>query len=292
MNPDKSDIQEDPALRRLGQRREAVQALDQCLKNLGAVIIPVMRTESAITRPGHFHPVPEVFLQLGGESRFFLPTETFSLVPGQILVMPAGLSHYEEPVQESLNLVVKILAGRCQYHLGRQARDVLPDAVPTDLEPCANRLLMEACQCAGVKERQILIEAWSILIRNLLAGPSPSEALSDPVLRTLVYIRENLADPACTAAAVAKHLGLSTDHLSRMLRVATGAGVQATLLEHRLLVATHLLTDPDRSIGEVAKACGFRDPEYFARAFRKRHGRGPRDWRSQRIRIATQGGIR
>lgn len=55
------------------------------------------------------------------------------------------------------------------------------------------------------------------------------------------------------------------------------------ILEERVKYAKALLSDPDISVKEVAFACGFNDPNYFSRSFRKLTGQTPSDYRIERL---------
>jgi hypothetical protein len=59
------------------------------------VRIPQAR-ELYVARPGMgYHFKPELFVQRGGETAFTFPDETFTLLPGEVCVMPPGVPHGE-----------------------------------------------------------------------------------------------------------------------------------------------------------------------------------------------------
>ena len=47
------------------------------------------------------------------------------------------------------------------------------------------------------------------------------------------------------------------------------------LLDYRLRVADVLLGNSDRSVGEIAEACGFESTAYFCRCFKNHYGVSP-----------------
>ena len=53
------------------------------------------------------------------------------------------------------------------------------------------------------------------------------------------------------------------------------------MTEHRLAVACTLLRDPRNRISEVAQMCGYNDPAYFAKVFRRTVGSSPREFRDR-----------
>jgi AraC-like DNA-binding protein len=104
--------------------------------------------------------------------------------------------------------------------------------------------------------------------------------------RTLRLIEERHGDPELDPARVAAALGISKRHLHAVLAAASTTFVE-TLGRVRLDRACEMLAHrrfAQLQIGEIAWRCGYADPSYFARVFRRRFGMGPRDWRSAQLR--------
>jgi len=78
---------------------------------------------------------------------------------------------------------------------------------------------------------------------------------------------------------LARHVGLSRYHFSRLFKADNGISPGAFLLEVRLREALRLLRDPRIPIKAVAEASGFSDTNYFCRAFRKFAGVTPGNFR-------------
>lgn len=78
-------------------------------------------------------------------------------------------------------------------------------------------------------------------------------------------------------AAVA---GLSRFHFSRLFQRSEGVSPAAWITDLRLRQATRLLRDHDLSIAMVATRCGYADPAYFCRVFRRLFGVSPGEFRS------------
>ncbi|MDE6582594.1 MAG: helix-turn-helix domain-containing protein [Duncaniella sp.] len=57
------------------------------------------------------------------------------------------------------------------------------------------------------------------------------------------------------------------------MRSLMGVSAARLLLEARRNRATALLADGSRSTAEVAEACGYSDPYYFTRVYRKHTGK-------------------
>ncbi len=71
----------------------------------------------------------------------------------------------------------------------------------------------------------------------------------------------------------------SLGHLHRRFKQATGCSPTEYQIRLRLRQARLLLRESDLAVGEIARACGFRDVGYFSRLFRQRTGLAPAHYR-------------
>jgi AraC-like DNA-binding protein len=95
------------------------------------------------------------------------------------------------------------------------------------------------------------------------------------------HVLDRWADPALSVARVAAHFRVSVRYVHEVF-AAQPASFAQTVLEQRLRHAAHLLSrDAAVSVGDAADRTGFGDASYFARAFRRRFGCTPRDWRNR-----------
>ncbi len=92
------------------------------------------------------------------------------------------------------------------------------------------------------------------------------------------YTAAHLAEDV-SLSALARHAGLSRFHLHRMLFAATRETPKQLTLRLRLARAAVLLLTSDDSVLDVALCCGFQSHEVFCRAFRRRFGIAPREYR-------------
>jgi AraC-like DNA-binding protein len=82
---------------------------------------------------------------------------------------------------------------------------------------------------------------------------------------------------------LAEECGLSPRHFTRAFSRSTGLPPHRWLLERRVEMAKPLLRDPNRSLVDVAIACGFTNQSHFTRIFTARVGRSPGLWRRMHI---------
>jgi len=80
---------------------------------------------------------------------------------------------------------------------------------------------------------------------------------------------------------LARELGLSTHHCSRIVSRELGRPFQELLREERLQRAALLLGNNDQTVGEIAHRVGFKSEYHFSRKFRQRFGEPPGVWRQR-----------
>lgn len=99
--------------------------------------------------------------------------------------------------------------------------------------------------------------------------------------RTSRFQRHRAADPQLTGADVAREVGWSLRQVQAVLQ-RVGATPSGLIREARLDRARSLLDRPDRTVTAVALASGFRSIDALEKAFRRRWGVSPSDYRRTR----------
>jgi len=74
---------------------------------------------------------------------------------------------------------------------------------------------------------------------------------------------------------MAELCGLTVVRFSRLFKQNCGIGFQEYVMRKRMQAAEELLLNSDIPVSSVAYMVGFKDPSYFARAFRQHFGRSP-----------------
>jgi AraC-like DNA-binding protein len=80
---------------------------------------------------------------------------------------------------------------------------------------------------------------------------------------------------------VAGACGLSPNYFARAFKQSVGTPPHRWLLLQRVLHAKSLLRNADRSLSDIAAACGFADQSHFTRVFTSIVGASPGAWRKQ-----------
>ena len=122
-----------------------------------------------------------------------------------------------------------------------------------------------------------VMEVLFLRVRSLLDDADNAPQNNGANLRwqaACKFMEDHLHEPI-TREDVARLLRIHPNHVSRLFARQGGESFKARMTRLRLLRARELLRDPAVNISEVADACGFADPNYFARCFRKVLGTTP-----------------
>ncbi len=111
--------------------------------------------------------------------------------------------------------------------------------------------------------------------------PSTNERREDLLRDALAVMRAEHAR-ALSLDEVARSVATSRRHLQRVFREVHGESFRTSLTDIRLERAAEMLAEPGAPrIREIARAVGYHEPAQFAKAFRRRYGVVPSEFREQ-----------
>lgn len=222
------------------------------------------------------------YFALRGESFFYHSGGVQLQRPGTLLVCDVSRPFMRGFARGLEELVVRVPRTTYEQVVGRP----LPteplvlgfDDVPGSAHAAAlARLVRATLAHPGPDERAAAQQQLGQLVRAVLHGSTTSE---DHRRAALAHIDRHLTDHDLSVGAVARAVGLSERHLTRVFRE-TGAGVARTVLDRRLELAHRLLSAPAHpAVAAVAARCGFVSASHFARVFRERYGCSPAEVRA------------
>lgn len=120
---------------------------------------------------------------------------------------------------------------------------------------------------------------------RLTSGHQKHQALS----HIMLYIDQHFRD-SIDQRDLAKRCGMTTFRFSRLFKEANGVGFTDYILDKRMSFAKQLLDNSQMPITSIGYEAGFKDPSYFARAFKQFVNCTPSEYRlaSQLRAVAAQ----
>lgn len=126
----------------------------------------------------------------------------------------------------------------------------------------------------NLKEKELYAAGALLSLAALISSPDEK---ATPFRRAEEQIKD-LSKPL-SVSALADSFNLSTAHFIRSFKIYSGMTPLSFRQKYQLEQAKNLLSGSDLSIGAIAEACGFQDPLYFSRIFKKHAGVSPKFFR-------------
>jgi len=195
------------------------------------------------------------------------------------------------------------LAGQCPFDLVvadlrlpdgadvdvlKQLRQTLADVpvIVTGLASTASALEAGKLGAVDYFEKPVLPDHLIRLARTYVPNSTPAPAcapetrISPQVIRTMHVIESRYVEPTLQVGAVAQDLGVSTEHLCRVLKRHTGLTFVTLLRRTRVRAACRLLQTTTLSMKEIASRAGFSSASRFDRDFKIVCGVSPSQYRA------------
>ncbi len=126
---------------------------------------------------------------------------------------------------------------------------------------------------SAAEQQAILADSMRTMLSDI---QDKRDAKYEPLMAQISrHITAHISDAELSQDTIAEAVGLSASHLSRITRKQRGVSLAEWIFNERITRAKELLTDSDRPVAEIAGLCGFYDPQYFYKAFKRTCGVTP-----------------
>lgn len=123
------------------------------------------------------------------------------------------------------------------------------------------------------------VHATAILVQlGRCASSAGSSSLRSRLAVSAAFIHEHYAEDL-RVCDLAEREHLCQSRFRELFQEAFGASPNDYIIQLRMMHAADLLVQTDLSIGQIAQMCGYSDPLYFSRLFRRKNGVSPAAYR-------------
>lgn len=126
-----------------------------------------------------------------------------------------------------------------------------------------------------LERKGVLLEILSLLFQDAESFECAEKLPNKTFFRTKNRIDSDYTNPEMSVVRLAEEAHVTPNHLSKIFKQELGMSVLDYIHTRRLEHAARLLTESSLTVRETAFACGFNDPNYFARVYKKRTGKTP-----------------
>ncbi len=237
-------------------------------------VFRLQRKPSSTPAVGRSHSALSVRLQ--GSATFRTPEQTVSVVPGDVIFIPAGVDYHIDCTQEELIILHLDAYGETFSRL----EHIHPQNSEAVME------LLQQLHHQWQEQRPGYRNSCTARMHELFAL---LESESQPVSRRyallepgLLYLNSHFADPELTVGVLAEKCRISQVYFRRLYRQEYGLSPSEAIHRLRLQRAATLLANAECSVGQAAVLCGFPDAKYFSTAFKAAYGKSPSAYKSGR----------
>jgi AraC family transcriptional regulator len=223
-----------------------------------------------------------------GEGRLSYAGTDHHLRPGQTMLVTIPQAHrYWLDRGGHWEYFWAVLHGREALRLAREILEVRgpvleigPAAVDRLAAACLT-LLTDMTLTAGTAS-SAAYAALTALHDSVFDQPGPpAPTLPAALSRVVDHIERNLATKL-SVDRLAERAGLSRAHFVRVFTAALGQPPSDYVQTRRMERVERLLLASEMTVADIARACGFADPNYLAKVFRRHRGMAPLDYRATR----------
>ena len=251
----------------------------------------------------HWHATLEINVCVSGVLKTSTQRGEYIVREGDAVLVNANVLHRNEAyegapgVRVQTHMFDRSLVAAAELPQRRYVAPVvectLLDALPLFRENAEHRAVLEALdrafEAASEEKDGYELEICGLLNRawqGVYAQALPVIGARQPLPRMetarlkqmLGFIREHFAEdisPADIAAAA----GVCERECFRCFKQELGTTPLSSLTDFRVRKAAELLRETDRSVTDIAAACGFATPSYFGKVFRRRMNLSPLAYR-------------
>ena len=135
----------------------------------------------------------------------------------------------------------------------------------------------------SLSREALLLKLFASLAREhssrILDGTQREELYHNPYVHKAVrYIGEHYMKNI-SVVDIADHIGISRAHLNHAFQSELSCSVQSFLIDFRLHRAADLLSEGSAPVKEISSLVGYRDQLVFSKAFKKKYGLSPANYR-------------
>ncbi|SFJ86337.1 AraC-like ligand binding domain-containing protein [Paenibacillus sp. UNC496MF] len=249
--------------------------------------------------PDHLHDWLEIIYVHGGGGSFFINHTFYEMQAGDLYLIPGNtihktMPHSDEPLTSSVvffsgQYVQASSIGMDGYSFlqcfvsARAKRSYRLELLPEErarLEEMFDEMQKELAAREPGYKQAILLQLQTLLLRlNRKITPgaanAPSNGSRPGWLQNALNEIDGRLGEEIGLASLASRASVSPSYFSRMFKQHTGMNVTEYVIAKRIMHAKELLADTDRTVAEIAAACGFESLPHFYRIFKKIAGDTP-----------------
>ncbi|MCM1054236.1 MAG: AraC family transcriptional regulator [Bacteroides sp.] len=238
-------------------------------------IVYVGRNLLTFSMHRHSHESWELVYCTGGSGKFVFDGSELNYSQGDIVVIPPGISHMNNSDEGFTNIHINIKDAAFPFKNPLSVSDDSDRHVLTSFNDAFYYFNSE------IGNKQLIIEAFGNLIVNYVIAFQSTKPLRNVVGAIKSHIMQHCTDCDYELDKYLQTIPFSYDYLRKLFKSEVGMTPHNYLTGLRMQMAEKLLCstcDIEQNISQIAYVCGFSEPLYFSRVFKKNFGCSPKHY--------------
>lgn len=238
----------------------------------------------------HTHPFIEIFYVVHGKGNFLFPEKSFSIKPGDLIIIPSYIEHTERsipghPLQyyvlgiDGITFPFSPSDGHPSIFCDFSTVPFITTLFEQILYEGRNREYGSDSVCQKLLDILIL---KIIRTQHLVPEPSNTSRMTKECAMIREYLNTNYGEHI-TLDSLTKLTHMNKYYMAHSFTKYTGLSPIQYLNERRLETACRLLKETDYSVSTISSVTGFSSQSYFTQSFRKKYGISPGKYRQDYV---------
>lgn len=229
--------------------------------------------------PEHQHGYWEILFNTQGSGVMKIDGKEYAFEPGVITILPPRIPHAKESAEGFYDMSIFIKDFR---PVGNAAFRILRDdqqGTFLELMVMAERFYKEN----GFYEQAVLNVIGDLIYQVLVLLYVKGQKKDPRVDGVMELMQNNLNNPDFDLSTAIESTGYNKGYFRKIFKEFTGSSPVNYFQKLRIEYAKSLMNQygKSRNITDIALSCGFKDPLYFSRVFKKLEGMSPSDYVKQ-----------
>lgn len=225
----------------------------------------------------HFHESWELVYCTGGSGEFIFDESSIKYTAGDIMIIPPGIYHINNSDEGFTNIHINIEDATFTF----KSPLIISDDSDQHILSAFNDSFYYFNYNSTNNNIHLIVEALGNLIVNYVIAFQNSKPLRDVVGAIKSNIMQNCTNCDYELDKYLQTIPFSYDYLRKLFKNEVGMTPHNYLISLRMQMAEKLLCSPcdiEQNVSQIAYVCGFAEPLYFSRVFKKNFGCSPKHY--------------
>lgn len=228
----------------------------------------------------HSHRYWEITYYYGGTGINITDNTEYPFTPGTIVCQPPLIDHEDHSEGGYTNIYFMVES----FNFVSSSPIVFHDNNSQDFL-CILRQLHKEFYANKLTKSNIINALLNVLYEYMidLIGTKSQNAYVDSIQQLLI---RNLSNSSFSVAEALATIPMNEDYFRRQFKSSLGMPPAEYLQSIRISYAKQMLVNSSLPLKDICQMCGYDDPYYFSRIFKKHAGVAPSEWRLRNAPIA------